>query len=73
VLRPADDGQACLEVVDDGCGFDPQALAPGHYGLVGLHEQALAIGAQLQIDSRHGQGTRVQLYWPSALRPSDPA
>mgnify|MGYP000405536550 CR=1 FL=1 len=37
--------QACLELVDDGCGFEPGRVAPGHYGLVGLHEQAEAIGA----------------------------
>jgi nitrate/nitrite-specific signal transduction histidine kinase len=60
-------------VADDGCGFDPLALQPGHYGLVGLQEQAQAIGAQLQIDSGRGQGSRVQIVWLSAPRPSDPA
>lgn len=73
MLRSADGGQACLDVADDGRGFDPQALAPGHYGLVGLYEQAQAIGAQLQIDSHRGRGSRVQIVWLSAPRPSDPA
>ena len=66
VLRRADPTQACLEVADDGCGFDPQAPRPGHYGLVGLHEQAQVIAARLQIDSRQGQGTRVRLCWLAA-------
>lgn len=64
VLRRDADGFACLEVADDGCGFDPRGVEPGHYGLVGLHEQAQAIGARLEITSRPGHGTRVQLCWP---------
>jgi len=63
-LRSAADGQACLEIADDGCGFDPLAVEPGHYGLVGLHEQAEAIDARLEITSTLGSGTRVQLCWP---------
>ena len=58
--------QACLELADDGCGFDTRAVLPGHYGLVGLHEQAEAIGARLQIDSGPGLGTRVRVCWPAA-------
>ena len=65
VLRHAD-RQACLELQDDGCGFDPQAVPPGHSGLVGLHEQAQAIDARLQIHSGPGRGTRVRLCWPLA-------
>lgn len=58
------EAQACLELADDGRGFDPHAVVPGHYGLVGLREQAEAIGAQLQIDSSPGLGTRVRVCWP---------
>lgn len=64
--------QACLELVDDGCGFEPGRVAPGHYGLVGLHEQAEAIGAWLHIDSRPGQGTQVRVGWPLAAALADP-
>ncbi|HYP83646.1 histidine kinase [Variovorax sp.] len=67
--RDADAGIA-LEIVDDGVGFEPDADAPGHYGLVGLREQADAIGAQLSIDSRPGTGTRVQLRWSPGERPA---
>ena len=77
VLERRPDRGACLEVSDDGCGFDPLAVEPGHYGLVGLHEQAEAIGARLEISSARGSGTRVQVCWPLAgswLEPAvDPA
>ncbi|MBW8891770.1 MAG: histidine kinase, partial [Burkholderiales bacterium] len=55
-----------LEIADDGIGFEPSAGAAGHYGLVGLREQADAIGAHLRIDSRSGEGTRVSLRWRHA-------
>jgi signal transduction histidine kinase len=48
-----------LSVCDDGVGFDPGVPHPGHYGLVGLREQAELIGADLRIDSAPRGGTRV--------------
>lgn len=50
-----------VEVVDDGIGFDPAAAHPGHYGLIGIREQAALIGARLDLRSGIGQGTRVVL------------
>lgn len=55
-----------LEVVDDGRGFEvprsPAEFAPGgHYGLLGLFERAELIDADLRIESRIGQGTRVSV------------
>jgi signal transduction histidine kinase len=48
-----------LRIEDDGVGFDAAAPRPGHYGLVGLHEQAQLIGAHLCIDSAPNRGTAV--------------
>jgi signal transduction histidine kinase len=48
-----------LRIEDNGVGFDPVEVPPGHYGLVGLREQALLIGAELRIDSRPNEGTIV--------------
>jgi signal transduction histidine kinase len=48
-----------LRVEDNGIGFDPQALRPGHYGIVGLREQAELIGAELRIDSKPNEGTTL--------------
>lgn len=50
-----------LSIIDDGRGFDPAKVAPGHYGLIGLQEQAVLIGGDLIIDSKPGFGTTISL------------
>jgi signal transduction histidine kinase len=60
-LKSRDDSVLELRVEDDGIGFDPQALRPGHYGIVGLREQAELIGAELRIDSKPNQGTTISV------------
>lgn len=52
-----------LSLRDDGCGFDPTNVAPGHLGLCGIRERAAAIGALLNIESALGQGTCLTLIW----------
>ncbi len=59
-----------LSVEDDGVGFLAgehldlvQLLANKHFGLAGMHERAALIGAQMQIDSAPGKGTRVRVRW----------
>jgi signal transduction histidine kinase len=49
--------ELCIE--DNGVGFDPHARRPGHFGIVGLREQADLIGAELRIDSKPGRGTAI--------------
>ncbi|APW40949.1 hypothetical protein RD110_25120 [Rhodoferax koreense] len=60
-LRDEDGGQLVLDIADNGVGFDADAPHPGHYGLVGLREQAQLVGARLSITSAPGQGTRLRL------------
>lgn len=51
-------------VRDNGSGFDTQALRStqdSHWGLLGMHERAANIGAQLHIWSRPGAGTEVEI------------
>ena len=56
-----------LCVNDDGCGFDPSAPSlNGHFGLRGLKERARALDAELALDSKSGQGTRLRLTVPAA-------
>ena len=60
------DGRLWIELEDDGVGFDPAAVAPRDgslrgIGLLGMHERAELIDAQLTIDSAPGEGTRVRL------------
>jgi signal transduction histidine kinase/ligand-binding sensor domain-containing protein len=62
-----------LLVRDNGCGIDPSILAKGsragHWGLEGMRERAQEIGSDLEIRSRPGAGTEVELKIP--LRASD--
>ncbi len=51
----------CLDIIDDGVGFDPKAPTPGHFGVAGMRERAKAAGAELDISSAPGKGTRVTL------------
>jgi signal transduction histidine kinase len=59
LLRDA--GGLRVEVVDDGIGFEPSLPRPGHYGLLGIQEQAALIEARLGVHSRPGAGTRIEL------------
>ena len=54
-----------LRVVDDGVGLPlgGPSSQPGHLGLVGMRERALAIGGQLLVQSPPGGGTEVVLIW----------
>jgi signal transduction histidine kinase len=60
-LEIIDAAEIRLRIEDDGVGFDPAAPHPGHYGIVGLREQAQLIGARLDIDSAPGLGTKLRV------------
>ena len=51
-----------VDVTDDGIGFDTAHPTPGHYGLLGMQEQAALISARFQVVSEKGRGTRVALH-----------
>jgi len=57
-----------LRVGDDGCGFNPGAHRPGHFGLTHMRERAAAIGAVLRIDSEPGRGCELVLNLPASAR-----
>jgi signal transduction histidine kinase len=57
-----------LAVEDDGAGFDPAAPVRNRiprFGLATMRERAEAIGAQLEVSSRPGAGTRVEAVYSS--------
>jgi signal transduction histidine kinase/ligand-binding sensor domain-containing protein len=66
-----------LRVRDDGTGIDPAVLRsggrPGHWGIRGMKERAARIRARLEISSRPGAGTEVDLRVAGviAYRPDD--
>jgi signal transduction histidine kinase/ligand-binding sensor domain-containing protein len=59
-----------IAVLDDGVGVDAERLMragrEGHYGLIGMHERARKIGANLEVGRRKGRGTSVRLIIPAA-------
>ena len=52
-----------LSVSDDGVGFDPDAVGPGHMGQRIMRERADAIGARFAVHSEIGHGTVVTVTW----------
>jgi nitrate/nitrite-specific signal transduction histidine kinase len=61
-------GQLHLCIQDDGLGFEPDSLPPGHMGIAIMRERANSIGASLKIESQPGQGTTVELDWKPARK-----
>jgi len=60
-----------LRVCDDGRGIDPQVLEvggrPDHWGLPGMRERAAKMGGRLNVTSRPGAGTLIELRIPAAV------
>lgn len=58
------DGEAVLEIQDDGRGFDVQAGQPS-LGLLGMRERARMVGGRLELASSPGAGTHVRALVPA--------
>jgi signal transduction histidine kinase len=56
---------------DDGIGIDPAILNQGrranHWGLPGMRERAKKIGAHIEIWSRAGAGTEIEVRIPAPV------
>jgi signal transduction histidine kinase len=61
----AQEGQVVVEVRDNGRGFDPVALHPGHFGLDSMRSRSAEIGGRLTIASAPGYGTVVRVRAPA--------
>ena len=62
--RPSNQRQVVeLTIGDDGRGFDPTQVPPDHFGLRNMRERAQAIGAELNVTSKPGHGTQIQVVW----------
>jgi signal transduction histidine kinase len=67
--------QLRVVVRDNGCGIEPQMLrqeGDSHWGLLGMHQRARCIGAQLRIWSRRGAGTEVEVSVPTDIAADAP-
>jgi signal transduction histidine kinase len=56
--------EACLQVSDDGIGFDTSTLEQGRrnkqsYGILGMQERLLLVNGTLRLESIPGQGTQL--------------
>jgi len=58
-----ENSQFVLSVTDDGIGFNmDDTLYRNSLGLLGMHERALSIGGEIQIESSTGKGTTVSFF-----------
>jgi PAS domain S-box-containing protein len=67
VILQGDEARVRIQVVDDGCGFDPSfvTLPTRGFGLFSIRERVELLGGELQIDSAPGQGTRATVTVPT--------
>ncbi|HYL75135.1 MAG TPA: two-component regulator propeller domain-containing protein [Bryobacteraceae bacterium] len=62
-----DNGRLRMQVTDDGEGFEQTGAfseIDGHFGLLGMRERAQRLGGELQLASKPGQGTKVEVTVP---------
>lgn len=61
------DGQVVLIIEDDGKGFDFESISTANsrgLGIVSMRERAALIGAEVEIESKPGEGTSVYVRLP---------
>lgn len=64
-VRLTFDAAVTLRVADDGAGFDPDAVAPGRFGLALMRGRVERLGGSLVLDSAPGRGTRATVTVPA--------
>ncbi len=72
IVARLENAKVDIKIGDDGIGFDAgsslkldEMLAHKHFGLAGMHERANLIGADMNVNSKSGQGTQIQVIWES--------
>ena len=66
VCVTTDDESLCVDIQDDGAGFDvttDRSLAE-HFGLASMRERAALAGGKTAVESKPGGGTRVRVCLP---------
>jgi signal transduction histidine kinase/ligand-binding sensor domain-containing protein len=65
------DGALHVRIRDDGRGISAAVLdaggKPGHFGLLGMRERAKKLGAHLEVWSKPGAGTEIDLRVPAEV------
>lgn len=57
----------CLQISDDGCGFDASEQHAG-LGIAGMRERAALLGSTISVRSSPGKGTTVEVILPQPVR-----
>jgi NarL family two-component system sensor histidine kinase LiaS len=57
--------QVRLTFVDDGVGFVVEERKYSSYGLLTMEERVLEMGGSLDIESRTGAGTKIDIWVPA--------
>lgn len=77
-LRQVETGVLLLEIIDNGVGFDVTSVSESYdkrssssLGMVNLRERSELVNGLLQIDSKPGKGTKVQVYIPLTEEAAD--
>lgn len=67
VLR-MESNELAVEVIDDGCGFDPVECADAGDGLANMRHRIQDAGGSLNIESQPGRGTKlsIRLHLPAS-------
>jgi signal transduction histidine kinase len=60
------EGGLDLLISDNGCGFVPGEVPPGHHGLTLMRERIEALGGRVTINGGLGSGTELSLFVPTA-------
>ena len=76
-LREQDGGGVCMEIRDDGHGFDPTGVVRDEsgqngIGLVGMRERLRLLGGRLEIESAPGGPTTVKATLPRWVPLAEP-
>jgi signal transduction histidine kinase len=54
-----------LTIQDDGRGYDPDKIGPGHLGLSIMKDRIEGIGGTIEIITGPGKGTLIKIHWTS--------
>ncbi len=53
-----------LVIADDGVGFDPTAVPPDRFGLIGMNERVRLLNGRFHLQSAPGEGTHIEMVLP---------
>lgn len=58
--------RVALRISDDGVGFDPSGVFPGHLGLTSMRERVEGVDGSIELTSQPGKGTTLSVHVPTS-------